>query len=198
MDEILINFRCDCIVRNQCLGMLLVLFMLLKVTEKVSLDCNTYSPIVYRIHGYRYCLLSWLLFTVYATTITVTILLLLLSLYHPSILSNMDIDCVKWINNNVKRQLTLGLEKLVEETTSVFWMDLRYRLRNRLTVPLQGSGGWLTSHLFIVPQYYCKFIVPQWYCEYCYCYWLPEGRAWFSARHLGRDSGYIGTYLKHG
>ena len=26
MDEILIDFRCDCIVRNQCLNLLLVLF----------------------------------------------------------------------------------------------------------------------------------------------------------------------------
>ena len=41
----------------------------------------------------------------------------------------------------------------MEETTSVFWVDLGYRLRSRLTVPLQGSGGRLTSrivHIVIV------------------------------------------------
>jgi len=41
------------------------------------------------------------------------------------------------------------------ETASIFWVDVGYRLRNWLTVPLQGSGGWLTSHLFIFSQYYC-------------------------------------------
>jgi len=43
--------------------------MLLKVTEKVLLDRNTmYSPIVHRIHGYWYCLMSLLLFTMYTIT----------------------------------------------------------------------------------------------------------------------------------
>jgi len=44
------------------------------------------------------------------------------------------------LNNNVNRQLTLRLEKLMEET-SVFCVDLGYRLRGRDTIPLQGSGG---------------------------------------------------------
>jgi len=79
----------------------------------------------------------------------------------------------------------------MEETTSVFWVDLRYKFRSRLTVSLQDFGGWLTSHLFIIPQCYCKFIVPQWYYEYCYCYWLPGGNAWFSASHLGHGLGYV-------
>ena len=33
----------------------------------------------------------------------------------------------------------------MEETGSVFWVDLGYRLRSRLTVPLQGSE--LTSRI---------------------------------------------------
>ena len=45
------------------------------------------------------------------------------------------------LNNNVNGQLTLGMEKLVEETESVFWVDLGYRLRSRDMVPLQGFGG---------------------------------------------------------
>ena len=45
------------------------------------------------------------------------------------------------LNNNVNGQLILGLEKLMEETASVFWVDLGYKLRDRLMVPLQGSGG---------------------------------------------------------
>jgi len=34
-------------------------------------------------------------------------------------------------------------------------------------------------------------IISQWYWEYCYCYWLPSGRAWFSAWYLGRDPVYV-------
>jgi len=60
--------------------------MLLKVTGKVLFNCNTlYSPIVHHIHGYWYCLLSWLLFTVYKIIVdcyTVP----LLSPYHRSII----------------------------------------------------------------------------------------------------------------
>ena len=37
--------------------------------------------------------------------------------------------------NNIK-QLTLGLKKLMEETASVFWVDLGFRLRSRKRVPL--------------------------------------------------------------
>jgi len=60
--------------------------MLLKVTEKVSLDRNTRYNSIHRIHGYCYCLLFLLLFTVYTSTVTITVLLLLLSPYCPSIL----------------------------------------------------------------------------------------------------------------
>ena len=45
------------------------------------------------------------------------------------------------LNNNVIEQLTPGLGKLMEETASVFWVDLGYRLRSRLRVALQGSWG---------------------------------------------------------
>jgi len=41
----------------------------------------------------------------------------------------------------------------MEETTSVFWVDLGYKLRSRDAIPLQGSEGWLTScivHIAIV------------------------------------------------
>jgi len=83
------------------------------------------------------------------------------------------------------------------EETSVFWVILGYRLRSRLTVPLQGPGGRLTSHLFIISQCYCDFIVPQWYCEYCYCYWLPGGRACSASSIWAVVPGMYGTHLKH-
>jgi len=39
-------------------------------------------------------------------------------------------------NNKVIEQLTPRLEKLMEETASVFWVDLGYRLHSWLMVPL--------------------------------------------------------------
>ena len=48
------------------------------------------------------------------------------------------------------------MKKLIKEMVLAFWVDLRYRLRSRKTVPLQGSGGWLTSrivHIVIVIDY---------------------------------------------
>jgi len=58
-----------------------VYFMLLKITEKVLLDCNImYNFIIYCIHGYCYCSLLLLLFIVYTIivycycAITVTVL----------------------------------------------------------------------------------------------------------------------------
>jgi len=90
---------------------------------------------VYRVYDYCYC---------YFTA---------LSQYS----SNMILIVLTEINNYVNRQLILRLKKLMEVTAFVFWVDLRYRLRNRITVPLQGFGGWLTSHLFIVLQCYCEY-----------------------------------------
>ena len=66
--------------------------MLLKVTGKISLERNAWYSSIHRIHGYRYCSLFLLLFTMYTITVIVTVLLLLLSPYCPSILGNMDID----------------------------------------------------------------------------------------------------------
>ena len=130
--------------------------MLLKVTEKELFNRNTlYSPIVHCIHGYWCCLLFWLLFTVYMITVDCHTILLL-SLHRPSILSNMGLTDLTKLNNNVNWKLTLGLGKLMEETASVFWVDLRYKLRNWDTVPLQGSERWLTSriiHIVIVIDY---------------------------------------------
>jgi len=37
------------------------------------------------------------------------------------------------------KQLTPGLKKLLDETTSVFWVDLGYSLRSRKRAPLQAS-----------------------------------------------------------
>jgi len=65
---------------------------------------------------------------------------------------------VIWLLDNLYR-----VEKLIEETISVFWVDLEYKLRSQNTVPLQGSGRWLTSHLLLL--YYST--IPQWYCVYC-------------------------------
>ena len=39
----------------------------------------------------------------------------------------------------------------MEETASLFWVDLGYRLRNRKRVPLQGSWGVTGTHLVLVP-----------------------------------------------
>ena len=66
--------------------------MLLKVIRKVLLDRNGRYSSIYRIHGYYYCLLFLLLFTVYTIILIVTVLLLSLSPYRPRILGNMDID----------------------------------------------------------------------------------------------------------
>ena len=60
------------------------------------------------------------------------------------------------INNNVNGQLTLGLGKLMEETASVFWVDLGYRLRSRLRVPLQGSWG-MTDIPSVLLLFHCSY-----------------------------------------
>ena len=77
----------------------------------------------------------------YTITVTVTVLLLLLSPHRPIILVTWRLIVLIEINSNVNEQFTLGLKNLMEETTSVFWVDLGYRLRSRYMVPLQGSKG---------------------------------------------------------
>ena len=119
-------------------GLLLYWFMLLKVTGKILLDRNTFIVILF----YRY------------TVILFTLLLLYWYCYCHCIVPVIEIIWILIvINDNVNWQLTLGLKKLMEEIASVFWVDLGYRLHSRVTVPLQGSGGWLTSrivHIVIV------------------------------------------------
>ena len=66
--------------------------MLLKITEKVLLDCNTmHSPIVHRIHGYLLFVVLIIVHRVYDYCLLYTVMLL--SQYRPSILGNMNIDC---------------------------------------------------------------------------------------------------------
>jgi len=89
-------------------------------------------------------------------------------------------------NNKVIEELTPGLGKLMEETASAFWVDLGYRLRSRDTIPLQGSEGWLASHIVHI-----VIVIDTLLLSHCYCYWLPSGRTWFSARWLGRSSEYV-------
>ena len=100
--------------------------MLLKVTGKILSDRNT-------------CIVSlfYSLNSNIVLIVIVTSLILLLSPYRPSNRNKMDINCYKIIMKNL--HLTLGLGKLMEETSSVFWVDLRYRLRNRDKVSLHGS-----------------------------------------------------------
>jgi len=48
------------------------------------------------------------------------------------------------------KQLTLGLEKLME-TTSAFWIDLGYRLHSRKRLHCRAPMGWLTPCHVLVP-----------------------------------------------
>ena len=71
--------------------------------------------------------------------------IVIVTVYYPSNLVDINI-----------KQLTLGLRKLIGETTSVIWVDLEYKLRSRNTVPVQCSGGCPTScivHIVIVIDY---------------------------------------------
>jgi len=83
------------------------------------------------------------------------------------------------LSNNINGQLTPRLGKLMEETASVFWVDLRYRLRNWDRVSLQGFTAGFPGMTDL---------------PYCYCYIVtivPGDTAWFSARSLGHGLGYI-------
>jgi len=46
----------------------------------------------------------------------------------------------------------------MEEAASVFCVDIRYRLRSRLRVPLQGSQGMT---LFTVPPFHSEITVTE-------------------------------------
>ena len=73
----------------------------------------------------------------------------------------------------------------MEETTSVFWVNLGYKLRSRLRVPLQDSWG-MTDILSV----YC-FIVFTVSTVTVTVTVLAGGIAWFNARHLGCGLGYV-------
>ena len=77
----------------------------------------------------------------------------------------------------------------MEETTSAFLMDLRYRFCSRKRDPLQGSRGVTNT---LSPVLVIHVIWPV-----IHVTWLPSCRAWFSARSLGRGPGYVRTHLKH-
>ena len=102
--------------------------MLLKITIKVLLDRNTMcSSIVHLIHDYCCCSLLLLLFIVYRSTVTVI-------LYCYCIVSVFKVTLILIVltelNNNINGQLIVRLAKVIEETTSVFRVNLGYRLCN--------------------------------------------------------------------
>jgi len=82
--------------------------------------------------------------------ITVVVTVLLLSPHHPSILGNMELTNLTELNNIVKRQLTLGLEKLMEKIVSAFWVDLGYRLRSQNEGSTAGFPGMTGIHLILL------------------------------------------------
>ena len=123
--------------------MSLYYFMLQKVTGIGLFDRNTLYPVQSYCSSYTRLLISFtVLIIVHRVYVTVDYhTVLLLSLYRSDILSNMIQIALTELNNNENRQLTLGLGKLMEKTASVCWVDLGYRLRSRLTVPLQDFRG---------------------------------------------------------
>jgi len=66
----------------------------------------------------------------------------------------MIIDVMTELNNNVNEQVTLGLGKLMEEITSVFWVDSEYKLRNRLTISTAGF-----QEMTDIPSVYCSTVL---------------------------------------
>jgi len=161
----LTDSRCDCIVRDQCLDRYCNYYGTESYWESIVRPWH----LVQLYSSYTQLLL---LFTMYTTTVTDTVITS--SQYS----SNIDFDSLTDLNNNVNRQLTLGLGKLMEETASIFCVDLRYRLRSRLRVPLQGSREMtgIPSVLFTVP------LLSKW--DYYYYYSIHSGTAWFSAKKL--------------
>ena len=130
MDEMLISSRWDCPLSSIWI-------------------CYCFNSCYWKLLG-KYCqTVTYALF--YCSTIYTVILFTLLLLHYRYCYCHIiPVIEITWIlialNSNIIEQLTPGLGKLMEETASVFWVDLGYRLRSQLTVLLQGSGGWLTSH----------------------------------------------------
>jgi len=168
MDEILISSNWDCL-----LSIIRTVTSIIHVTKSYweSITCIVLLFIVYTvtitIHCYWYC----------SPCIRILLTVILHRYSHRIVLVIEIIYILTVLNNNIYN-LHQDWKKLLEEKASIFWVDLGYRLSNRLTVPLQGSGGWLKSLLF---HSVTVSIVPQWYCKYYYCYWLPGGRVGFSA-----------------
>ena len=109
----MIDSKWDCMVRNHLSRHVTVLFHITEITKKILSDHNTCIVLLFnRLHGNIIHI------------VIVTSLILLLAPYHPSTLRNMIMIVLTELNNNVNEQLTLGLRKLMEETTFIFWVDL--------------------------------------------------------------------------
>ena len=87
-----------------------------------------------------------------------------------------------WLLDNLHQ-----VGKLIEETVSVFWVDLGYRLRSRNMIYYRVLGDDWHSICYC---YITLLFNSDTVCT-VYCYWLSSVRVWFSARHLGRGSGYV-------
>jgi len=81
---------------------------------------------------------------------------MLLSPHRLGILLTWILTDLTELNNNINGQFTVGLEKLMEETVSVFWVDLGYGLHSRLRVPLQGSWG-MTGILYVLLLFHYSY-----------------------------------------
>ena len=53
------------------------------------------------------------------------------------------------------------MKKLIDETASVFWVDLRYRLCSRKRVPQQGSRGVTDTPILFLFLLYMLYMLPE-------------------------------------
>jgi len=144
---------------------------------------------------------------VYTVTITVhcscycspCIRFLLLSLYctvtvtaSSKYSSNTDFDCLTELNNNVNGQLILRMGKLMEETASIFWVNLGYRLHSPLRDLLQGSWGMtdIPSVLLLFHCFHSEITITV--TEYLVVWFGSASGNW------GHAPEYIRDHLKHG
>jgi len=135
MDGMLISFRWDCLLSS-------------------IQTCYCISSCYWKLLKKYYQTVTLVLFH-YSTLYTV-ILSTLLLLHHWYCYCHHIIPVIEiiWIlidlNNNVNRHLTPGLEKLMEETTPVFWEDLGYRLRTEIRFHCRVLGDDWHPILFIL------------------------------------------------
>ena len=66
----------------------------------------------------------------------------------------MDIDCLTELNNNINGQLTLRLGKLMEETTSIFWVP-----RIQIAQPTYDSTAGFRGMTDIPSVYYSTVLL---------------------------------------